>query len=105
MDKIGAVASPLGELQRAGASAPLFDAGRVGGSGGFADALAKALESTDGAQRQASDLARKFQLGDAAVPLEETMIAMQKANVSFQALVQVRNRMVSAYHDIMTMQV
>lgn len=105
MDKIGAVASPLGELQRAGASASLFDVGRVGGSGGFADALDKALESTAYAQRQAGDLSRKFQLGDATVSLEETMIAGLKAHVSFQALVQVRNRMVSAYNDIMNMQV
>ena len=44
-------------------------------------------------------------MGDPAVSLEETMLSIQTANVSFQSLVQVRNRMVSAYHDIMNMQI
>lgn len=75
------------------------------GSTGFADLLAKALNSVDGAQNEATDLAQKFQLGDPKVSLEDAMISMQKANVSFQAAVQVRNRLVSSYHDIMNMQV
>jgi len=75
------------------------------GGGGFADLLTKALNSVDGAQTDATELAKKFQLGDSQVSLEDTMISMQKANVSFQAAVQVRNRLVSSYHDIMNMQV
>jgi flagellar hook-basal body complex protein FliE len=73
--------------------------------GGFADALAQAMNGVDGAQNEAAELAQKFQLGDPKVSLEEAMISMQKANVSFQAAVQVRNRLVSAYHDVMNMQV
>lgn len=73
--------------------------------GGFADALAQAMNGVDQAQNQATDLAQKFQLGDPKVSLEDAMISMQKANVSFQAAVQVRNRLVSAYHDVMNMQV
>ncbi|HEX4327062.1 MAG TPA: flagellar hook-basal body complex protein FliE [Burkholderiales bacterium] len=75
------------------------------GGGGFADLLAKALDSVDGAQADAATSANKFQLGDPQVSLEDAMISMQKANVSFQAAVQVRNRLVSSYHDIMNMQV
>jgi len=75
------------------------------GGGSFADVLTQALNSVDGAQTEATDLAKKFQLGDARVSLEDTMVSMQKANVSFQAAVQVRNRLVSSYHDIMNMQV
>jgi len=73
--------------------------------GGFADVLAQALSSVDGAQTDAAEMAKKFELGDPKVSLEQAMISMQKANVSFQATVQVRNRLVSAYHDVMNMQV
>lgn len=75
------------------------------GGASFADVLSKALDGVDAAQTDAADLAKKFQLGDPKVSLEDAMISMQKANVSFQAAVQVRNRLVSSYHDIMNMQV
>jgi flagellar hook-basal body complex protein FliE len=39
------------------------------------------------------------------VSIEETMVAMQKAQIGFQGAIQVRNRMVQAYTDIMNMQV
>jgi flagellar hook-basal body complex protein FliE len=56
-------------------------------------------------QSQAEALARGFQTGESDVSLEETMVSIAKANVSFQTLVQVRSRLVAAYHDIMNMQV
>ena len=56
-------------------------------------------------QKAAAGLAREFQLDNTNVSLEETMVAMQKANISFQAVVQVRNKLVSAYQDIMNMPV
>jgi flagellar hook-basal body complex protein FliE len=74
-------------------------------TGDFAASLKSALDGVNATQNQADDLARAFQTGDKDVGLEETMVAIAKANVSFQTLVQVRNRLVSAYHDIMNMQV
>jgi flagellar hook-basal body complex protein FliE len=71
----------------------------------FSKVLSNALQSVDQSQAQADDLAKRFQLGDGKVSLEEAMVSMQKANISFQALVQVRNRLITAYHDIMNMQV
>jgi flagellar hook-basal body complex protein FliE len=50
-------------------------------------------------------MGQKFASGDDSVSLSDTIIAMQKANITFQATVQVRNKLVSAYHDIMNMQV
>jgi flagellar hook-basal body complex protein FliE len=50
-------------------------------------------------------MGQKFASGDDSVSLSDTMIAMQKASITFQATVQVRNKLVSAYHDIMNMQV
>ena len=56
-------------------------------------------------QQAAADKARNFELGAADTSLQDVMVSIQKANVSFQQTVQVRNRLVSAYHDIMNMQI
>ena len=71
----------------------------------FSMALNQALEQVSLKQNEAEDYAQRFQLGDPGVSLEKTMVAMQTSNISFQALVQVRNRVVAAYQDIMNMQV
>ncbi len=75
------------------------------GAAGFADALKGALAAADSAQANARELAARFQANDPEVSLERTMIAVSQASVSFQALVQTRNRLVQAYQDIMNMQV
>jgi flagellar hook-basal body complex protein FliE len=71
----------------------------------FSDALKNSLENVSNSQNQADELGKRFALGDDSVSLSDTMIAMQKANINFQATVQVRNKLVSAYHEIMNMQV
>ena len=50
-------------------------------------------------------MAANFAAGDSSANLHEVMISLQKANVSFQEMVQVRNKLVTAYHDVMNMQV
>ena len=71
----------------------------------FQGVLTQALRGVSNTQHQASQLQRAVQLGDSSVSLEETMVAMQKAQIGFQATLQVRNRLVQAYSDIMNMQV
>jgi flagellar hook-basal body complex protein FliE len=56
-------------------------------------------------QLQAQTLQRELQLDNPSVSLEQTMVAMQKSQLGFQATLQVRNRLVQAYSDIMNMQV
>ena len=77
----------------------------AGGATSFSAALGDALKSVSETQAEAGDMQRKFQTGAEGVSLEETMIAMQKAQVGFQAALAVRNRLVSAYTDVMNMQV
>jgi flagellar hook-basal body complex protein FliE len=72
---------------------------------GFGEAFKQALLHVSADQAAAEELQQRFQLNDQGVTLEATMLATQSASISFQALVQVRNRLLSAYHDIMTMQV
>lgn len=71
----------------------------------FAALLKNSLAKVDQSQGQAMGLAERFQLGDPKVTLEETMVSLSKANISFQQMVQVRNRVIAAYHDIMNMQI
>lgn len=72
---------------------------------GFSGALRQALERVSGLQNDATQAAREFQMGNPQVSLEETMIAAQKASISFQAAIQVRQRLVSVYNEIMSMNV
>ncbi|RYF04887.1 MAG: flagellar hook-basal body complex protein FliE [Oxalobacteraceae bacterium] len=71
----------------------------------FSDALKASLQNVSNSQVQADEMGKRFAAGDDSVSLSDSMIAMQKASISFQATVQVRNKLVSAYHDIMNMQV
>ena len=71
----------------------------------FASAIDQALKTVSRSQLEATRLQRELQLDNPTVSLEETMVAMQKAQVGFQATLQVRNRLVQAYSDIMNMQV
>jgi len=76
-----------------------------GARAGFSDALKSALTSVSSAQNQSTQLQREVQMENPAVSLEQTMVAIQKAQIGFQATLHVRNRMVQAYTDIMNMQV
>jgi flagellar hook-basal body complex protein FliE len=80
-------------------------AGRAVEGTGFQQVLTQALGSVSASQNQATRLQRELQMDNPAVSLEETMVAMQKAQIGFQATLTVRNRLVSAYSEIMNMQV
>jgi flagellar hook-basal body complex protein FliE len=72
---------------------------------GFQQELTQALRSASDAHNQASEMQRQVQMGNPTVSLEETMVAMQKSQIGFQATMQVRNKLVQAYSEIMNMQV
>jgi len=73
--------------------------------GSFADALKQTLKRVSHAQNSARAQAQSFELGAPDVSLHDVMIDMQKASIAFQTTVQVRNRLVAAYHEIAAMQV
>ena len=72
---------------------------------GFSTALRGALADVSAAQNESTRLQKEVQLENPNVSLEETMVAIQKAQIGFQATLHVRNRMVQAYSDIMNMQI
>ncbi len=79
--------------------------GAASGGSDFANLIQQSLAAVNDTQAQAESAAHQYQLGQNNVSLEDAMISMQKANISFQTTVQVRNKLVSAYNDIMNMQV
>ena len=74
-------------------------------SGGFAAELANSLNRVSHAQNAANAQAKAFEMGDPDISLSNVMIDLQKAGLSFQATVQVRNRLVEAYKEIANMAV
>lgn len=90
-------------------AAPAVDhaagAGQVAPATSFAEVMKQGLNQVNQTQQNANSMATAFQRGAPGVELADVMIEMQKASVSFRAVTEVRNRMVSAYQDIMNMQI
>lgn len=93
---------PIGRSRGVGAGAGAAE-GVQGAT--FRDAMAEALKSVSASQTAASRLQREFSLENPNVSLEQVMISSEKAKLGFTAAVSVRNRLVSAYSEIMNMQV
>ena len=73
--------------------------------GGFAAALKSSLSEVNAMQQKADAAVSALATGDSKVSLHETMIAMEQADVSFRMMMQVRNKIVEAYQEILRMQV
>ena len=102
-----ALDSLLSQLHASAALAsgkPATAAASASQSNAFGELLKTSLEQVNGAQQNAARLAKDYEMGASGVSLHEVMLASSKANISFQATIQVRNKLVSAYHDIMSMQ-
>lgn len=85
-----------------GLGQPVIKGPAVQGNG-FKDALLQALQETSALQQESGRLSKEFSLDNPTVSLEETMLAGVKSTIAFQATLQVRNRVVQAYSEIMNM--
>lgn len=70
----------------------------------FAATLESALKDVNQSQQAASDLSASYERGE-TVDIAKVMLARQQASVGFEATLQVRNKLLSAYKDIMSMPV
>ncbi|MCH7696149.1 MAG: flagellar hook-basal body complex protein FliE [Proteobacteria bacterium] len=77
----------------------------TGETSDFSTLLKSSIDKVNDMQMQAGDMAKRFDAGDETIALSDVMINLQSASVSFQAMLQVRNRLVSAYQDIMNMSI
>jgi flagellar hook-basal body complex protein FliE len=73
-----------------------------GPAGGFADALKSALDGVNSTQQNAENITSAYERGE-VTDVAKVMLARQEAGVAFEATLQVRNRLLSAYQDIMRM--
>lgn len=71
----------------------------------FSDMLTNAVDNVHAAQKESGRLRTAFEMGEPDVDITQVMVASQKASVSFQAMTEVRNKLVKAYEDIMNMPV
>ena len=69
----------------------------------FASLLKQSIDAVNDSQQTADKMMTAFETGESETSLAEVMVATQKAGLSFQAMVQVRNKLVDAYKDVMNM--
>ena len=105
------VSSLLAEMRALAAQAQSLDDSAAGANATsvpttqFADLLGDGVDAVNQAQSRATELASAFEAGDENVDLAQVMISLQKASLSFNAMTEVRNKLVSAYQEIMNMPV
>jgi len=103
---INQVLSQMRVLEAAAKSGEGASIGGVGSGGSeFGKMLAESIDKANGTIQNATELKEGFQRGDEGVELPQVMVALQEASISFQAMTQVRNKLLSAYQDIMNMPV
>lgn len=79
------------------------DAAKAAGGPDFTTALKSSLDQVNQMQLQAQNVSERFAMGDSSVSLSDAMISMQKSSIALQQTIQVRNKLVQAYQDIMNM--
>lgn len=71
----------------------------------FAEMLGQAVDTVNSMQLEAKDKAMAFEMGDKSLSLADVMVAKEKSGIAFEATVQVRNKVLDAYKQIMNMPV
>jgi flagellar hook-basal body complex protein FliE len=98
----------LGELRSMSALAsgqPVSNPAEVSGAPDFAELLKQSIDQVNQVSQDAQAKQTAFQSGDSEANLQDVMVSLQKASLSFQTMVQVRNKLVTAYQEVMSMQV
>ncbi len=102
---IDSVLAQMRALTETARGTPSKPAGESPDGPEFSRLLKDSLDQVNDLQSKSRELKTAFEVGDDSVSLPEVMVAVQKASVSFEAVTQVRNRLLSAYQEIMNMQV
>lgn len=103
LSQIRALRSQSPDVASAAQGTAGVDRAQAAGDTRFADVVTGALDAVNATQQASSELKTRFQMGDPSVDLAQVMLASGKSKVSFTALSEVRNRLVSAYQDVMNM--
>lgn len=71
----------------------------------FGTLLQQSIEQVNAVQQEAQQIHQAFEAGEPGADLQDVMVSLQKASLSFQTMLQVRNKLVTAYQEVMNMQV
>lgn len=71
----------------------------------FSDLLKTAIDKVNDVQKESGRMKRAFEVGDPRVDITQVMIASQKSSIAFEAMKQVRNKVIEAYKEVMNMPV
>ncbi|WP_394182260.1 flagellar hook-basal body complex protein FliE [Marinomonas posidonica] len=97
------VQAPGSAVSDVAKAASNVEAGQAVERADFAEMLKSAVDNVNSLQQDATQLAQSYERGDEGVDLPQVMIGLQKSSVSFEAMTQVRNKLVDAYEKIMNM--
>lgn len=92
----------LREVREASAAAPARTGGEALPGAGFAETLGNALEKVSAAQQRSADMQAAYERGE-VTDVAKVMLARQESGVAFEATLQVRNKLLGAYQEIMRM--
>lgn len=106
-NNINSVLAQMQSIESMAKSTPLEIAPTVNKTetSSFSEMMVKAIDTVNENQQTANGLSQRFEMGDESVDLAQVMVSMQKAKVSFEALTEVRNKLLTAYQDVMNMPV
>jgi flagellar hook-basal body complex protein FliE len=102
--EINRVLTEMRALATQAAGAPAVAAPAAGGTGDFGALLKASLDKVNDLQQTATSTAQAFEMGQPNVDITNVMLEIQKAGLAFKAMTEVRNKLVSAYQEIMNMQ-
>ena len=94
-----------GGIQSKGLDSELSSQAVNSSSADFSKMLKQAIDNVNGLQQNTTELRNSFEMGDKEVSLGDVMIASNKSSLAFDATVQVRNKIVEAYKEVMSMAV
>ena len=77
----------------------------VQGQGNFSNLMQDSIREVNAAMQESRAMTTRFEMGDPSVSLAEVMVKSQKAGLQFQAVAEIRNRVLSAYKEVMNMPV
>ena len=106
-NNVNSVLAQMQSIESMAKSAPLEIASTVNKADtpSFSEMMVKAIDTVNESQQAANSLKQRFEMGDNSVDLAQVMVSGQKARISFEALTEVRNKLLTAYQDVMNMPV
>jgi flagellar hook-basal body complex protein FliE len=108
VEKMNALLAQMQAMQQATTGQPVSNLPSIAGDSSgvdFKTILKNAVQEVSNAQNSAQAKVQAFSTGDSNMSLEEVMVSLQKANISFQGMLAVRNRLVDAYKEVTNLQV